>query len=142
MSNRANIFYDHEIEELVRSRSVELLPMILYMFAQYPHGTVEDIFYTIELHVKDNGLQTFPETLLSVPVPESQEEVVEEVQDFDVEEDLPADSEPLPMDEEPVEEKPAAERERRNIQRRHVTESNDDKLNIRGIMDDLKGIDL
>lgn len=141
MSNRANIFYDHEIEELVRSRSVELLPMILYMFAQYPHGTVEDIFYTIELHVKDNGLQTFPETLLSVPTPEPQE-VVEDIQEFDVEEDLPVVPETLPMNEEPVEEKPAAERERRNIQRRHVTESNDDKLNIRGIMDDLKGIDL
>jgi len=140
MTNRANIFYDHEIEELVRSRSVDLLPMILYMFAQYPHGTVEDIFYTIELHVKEHGLQTYPESLLSVPVAEVAE-VAEEVQEFDIEEDLPAEVESLPAVEEAKDDKPV-ERERRNIQRRHVADSTDEKLNIRGIMDDLKGIDL
>lgn len=138
MTNRANIFYDHEIEELARKRAVETLPMILYMFGQYPHGTVEDIFYTIELHILEHGLQTYPETLLSAPTLEA-EVPVEEIQELDLEEDLaPAEDE---VPDEAVEDKPA-ERERRNIQRRTPVQNPHDKLNVRGIMDDLKGIDL
>lgn len=138
MTNRANIFYDHEIEELARKRAVETLPMILYMFGQYPHGTVEDIFYTIELHVMEHGLQTYPETLLSAPAPEA-EQLVEEVQELEVDETLTPEEEAI---EEVVEDKPASERERRNIQRRPTVQNPHDKLNVRGIMDDLKGIDL
>lgn len=115
--------------------------MILYMFAQYPHGTVEDIFYTIELHVQEHGLQTYPETLLSVPAP-VYEEAAEEIQELNVEEDLAPETEEEPLAEEIAEEKPLAERERRNIQRRHVQENPHEKLNVRGIMDDLKGLDL
>jgi hypothetical protein len=144
MTNRANIFYDHEIEELVRSRSVELLPMILHMFAQYPHGTVEDIFYTIELHVREHGTQTYPGTLLSAPAVEyaPAEEPAEEL---NVEEDLG----PIPEETDATEdtldeqdEKEPSTPERRNIQRRVVTENPHEKLNVRNIMNDLKGIDL
>ena len=139
MTNRANIFYDHEIETLIRERSTGILPLISYVFEQYPSASLNDIFFTVESHVRAFGLDSYPEGLLRAPkvqddyvpapvaVPVEEPEVEEVAVKFDTREDVVEISE---------------KEDKARIIRRRTPEKPRDQLNVRGIMDDIDGLNL
>lgn len=81
MTQRANIYYDTEIDTIVNNRSLNLLPLVENLLNEYPRASLEDVFYTVSCHVKEYGMASHPEVLLQAPLKDVEipaEEVVEE----------------------------------------------------------------
>lgn len=144
MTNKANIFYDHEIEELIRGRAISVLPLVEYVFDQYPSASLKDIFYTVEVHIQSYGLDSYPETLLRAPQVESElefeiETQEPEIEEYEVEVEEVAEEPAFGSDEPPVIRR--GDDRNRNIRRRKV-DTPREKLNVRGIMDDISDLGL
>lgn len=142
MTNKANIFYDHEIEELIRGRAVSVLPLVEYVFDQYPSASLKDIFYTVEVHIQSYGIDSYPESLLRAPQIEAELEITpqeQEIEEPEVEFEEVVEEPSFGSDEPPVIRR--GDDRNRNIRRRKV-DAPREKLNVRGIMDDINELGL
>lgn len=126
MDNSANIFYDSEIEDIVRERSLELLPIVEHLLIEYPKAPPEDILYTVTDHVSKHGFEGFPPYIMEAPKPEP--------------EYIP-EPEPEVVPEEPENEAEGAVMKARRIKRRQA-DAPSGNVNVRGIMEDVAGLGL
>lgn len=128
MNNSAKIFYDSEIEEIVQERSLDLLPIVEHLMVEYPKAPAVDILYTVRDHVSKNGFEGLPPYIMEAPKPEPEyiPEPEPEVR-FEVNSDEP--------------EEEGAVMKARRIKRRQA-EAPRQNVNVRGIMEDVKGLGL
>lgn len=125
MNNSANIFYDSEIDEIVRERSIGLLPIVERLLVEYPKARPEDIVYTVTEHVAQHGFEGYPPYIMAAPRPEP--------------EVAPEPERTFPEPAEPKSE--GAVVKARRIKRREA-DAPRQNVNVRGIMEDVADLNL
>lgn len=148
MTQRANIYYDTEIDTIVNNRSLNLLPLIENLLNEYPRASLEDVFYTVSCHVQEYGMASHPEVLLRAPLEDREipvEEVIEEAVEEAFEEQIsavapPSDDEDFSFNDDDSITPNQAEKAR--ILRTRKPEKARSNLNVREFLKDIDELDL
>lgn len=83
---QAQILYDYELEDKMRTAALGVLPMYGHLLESNPNASHEDIRYTIVRHIQEFGVTGVPHELLTSPasidnlpeIAESNEQIVED----------------------------------------------------------------
>ncbi len=73
MSLDAKIVYQYELDQLVASSRLEVMPLLSKLFEENPHAKTRDVLFTLESYLEAGNFESFP-TLIQAPFDEAEEE--------------------------------------------------------------------